>query len=76
MSAELIFLSGFHLISNQSLKVYEFRALAIHPWKEGQNVRIECQPKAGIYFLNVMELNIDSLIFTSCMVNYNGYIWQ
>ena len=77
-SVEVLLLPGTHLIRRkQTLNVSHFSEVVIRPWKEELEMVIECKEftymyLTNIWFQNIIELNILSLHFSSCMLQY-GY---
>ena len=72
-SVEVLLLPGTHLIKRkQTLNVSHFSEVVIRPWKEELEMVIECKEFTYIRFQNIIELNILSLRFSSCMLQY-GY---
>ena len=75
-SVEVLLLPGTHLIKRkQTLNVSHFSEVVIRPWKEELEMVIECKEftyLTNIWFQNIIELNILSLHFSSCMLQY-GY---
>lgn len=71
-SVELLLLAGTHLIpKGKILNVSNFSQVNIHPWNEEQEVVIECKLTASFAFQDITELNISSLNFTSCVLQYS-----
>ena len=51
----------------QTLDLSHFSEVAIHPWNEDQEVVIQCLLNSN---LDITELNISSLHFTSCTLQF------
>ena len=74
-SVEVLLLPGTHLIpEKETLNVSHFSEVVIRPWKEELEMVIKCNYgfPTNIWFQNIIELNILSLRFSSCKLQY-GY---
>ena len=71
-SVELVLLAGTHLIP--VLNVSNFSQVVIHPWSKEKRTEVECKLEedldAYIVFQDVTNLNISTLNFTSCSIQY------
>ena len=74
----LFFLSGTHkLPKNYTLLLSDVKKVELSPWNKKQEelaiITILCHPQqTNIVFLNIQELNIFSLNFTSCTILSNS----
>ena len=75
-SIEVLLLPGTHLIpEKETLNVSQFSEVVICPWKEEPEIIIECEyhkDQTSIWFHNIIELQIFSLRFSTCKLQY-GY---
>ena len=72
-SVEVLLLPGTHLMpEKETLNVSNFSEVVIRPWKEELEVVIVCKEYLEFWFQNIIELNILSLRFYSCKLQY-GY---
>ena len=77
-SLTLLLLSGTHLVpQGQHLDLVinftHIQSLQIRPWNESQEVVIECQKSASIYYFGIRDLKLLSVNFKSCYSWWAGY---
>ena len=73
-SVKLLFLPGTHLMpEKETLNVTHLNEVAMYPLKEEQEVIIECKDyeDSSFWFQNIIELQIVSLYFSSCKLQYS-----